>query len=92
MEINNHACHFLKLLSDYKDKQQRIEFSDQYFFFKKEISALFYHTDFPDYTDTIGNAIDRIDFEKKKRDTQLAFLKGFNIAKNPKPPKQAYAE
>jgi hypothetical protein len=92
MEINNQACSFLKLFPDYNDKKQRIEFSDQYFFFRKGVPAMFYHTGFHKDMHSIDDTIDKIDFEKLKRVTQLAFIAGFNIANDPKHFKQDILE
>ena len=86
IDINNEACNNLKLYPDYSDKQNRLEFSDQYFFYKKGIPVLFYHTGFHEDTHTIADKFEKIDFVKMKRVTQLAFLVGYNIANNAKLP------
>ena len=83
LEINNKACRKLKLIPDFSDKY-RLGFSDQYFFYKKHIPVLFYHTGFHQDYHSIHDDIEKIDYTKIKRITQLAFLVGLEIANNNK--------
>lgn len=83
IEINTKACQKLNLIPDYSDKY-RLRYSDQFFFYQKQIPVLFYHTGFHQDYHSIYDDIDKIDFLKMKRITQLAFLVGFEIANSNK--------
>jgi hypothetical protein len=83
IDINTQVCEDLNLIPDYSDKY-RLNYSDQYFFHKKGIPVLFYHTGFSEDYHLISDEIEKIDFLKMKRITQLAFLVGLEIANNKK--------
>ena len=80
LKINFLACSTIQLKPDYFDQMNRMKSSDQYFFYKKGIPVLFYHTGFHVDMHSINDDIEKIDFAKIKRVGQLAFLVGFEIA------------
>lgn len=83
LKFNDEACAKAQLIPDYNDKF-RLHYSDQVFFYEKGIPVLFYHTGFHQDMHSINDKIDKIDFPKMKRVTQVAFMVGFQFANNEK--------
>ena len=84
LKINSSICSKFDLNPDYFDKKQRLEYSDQFFFYQKGIPVLFYHNGFNQDTHSTNDIVKKIDFVKMKKVAQVAFSVGFEVANNDK--------
>jgi len=82
--INDAACGKLGIIPDHNNTQTHLYNSDQYHFYLNKIPVLFYHTGIHTDVHTIRDEVDKINFSKMKRVSQLAFMVGYEVANKPK--------
>ena len=80
LDINDAACEKLGIIPDHNNEQTHLYNSDQYYFYMNKIPVLFYHTGIHADLHSIRDEVDKINFSKMKRVSQLAFMVGYQVA------------
>jgi len=83
ISINDVACAKLGIIPDHNNEQTHLYNSDQYYFYLNQVPVLFYHTGIHTDLHSIRDEVDKINFLKMKRVTQLAFMVGYEVANKP---------
>ncbi len=81
--INDAACKKLGIIPDHNNTQTHLYNSDQFHFYENRIPVLFYHTGIHTDLHGIGDEVDKINYSKMKRVSQVAFLVGYEVANKP---------
>ena len=84
LEISDDACKELGIIPDHHNEQVHLYNSDQYHFYLNNIPVLFYHTGIHADLHSIRDELDKINYSKMKRVSQLAFMVGYEVADRPR--------